>query len=376
LSDRAGQTALYSVDAAGSQRRLTSGYTVLGLAGVDEKLHVAFVTAAYPTRRDETVLMIPLRGGHPRPLAQGSGQHTFVMAENARNFVRADARFGVPPVLSIGSTLGGGLTHFAGSPKLPVANLGSYELLQIDSPDGKLDAWMIKPPDFDPAKRYPVVMYVYGGPAAPTTQDAWDGATYLYHQALAQRGFIVFSVDGPGSQIDSAAAVRRLYHSFGPASLAGQLAGVDYLRKLAYVDPSRLGIWGWSFGGFETTFALTHAPGTWKVGEAVAPVTDFRFYDTIYTERYMGKPQQEAAAYDASSSVAAAAHFAGRLLISHGTSDDNVHLANSVSVLQALLLKGKQVDFMVYPRKTHGISGIPQRRQLFTHMLEYWQEHL
>ncbi len=377
LSDREGQTALYAGDLrTQSIKQLTSGYAVLGLAGVDEKLHVAFVAAAYPTRRDRTVLLVPLRGGAPRPLAGGSGSHRFVMADNGRAFVRIDSAFGVPPVFSVGSTLGGGLTPLAGSATPPIQHLGSYELLQIGSAFGKLDAWMIKPPDFDPTKRYPVITYVYGGPAVPTTADEWSGADYWYHQALAQRGFIVFSVDGPGSQIDSNAAVRQLYHSLGPASLAGQLAGVDYLRKLPYVDAGRLGIWGWSFGGYETTFALTHAPGTWKVGEAVAPVTDWHFYDSIYTERYMGKPSRNAADYTASSSVAAAGDFGGRLLISHGTSDDNVHLANSVSLLQALLLAGKQVDFMVYPRKTHGIVGVPQRRQLFTHMLEYWQEHL
>jgi dipeptidyl-peptidase-4 len=377
LSDRDGQTALYVAGArTGVATRLTHGYAVSALAGVDEKLHVAFVEAHYPTRRDSTVLMIPLSGGIPRPLATGTGTHRFFMAPNARNFVRADSAFGVPPTYTIGSTLGGGLTPLVKSASLAGRSLGGYELMQIDSAFGKLDAWMIKPPDFDPAKQYPVIMYVYGGPASPTTADAWGGQTYLFHQALAQRGFIVFSVDGPGSQVDTAAAARRLYHRLGPASLAGQLAGVKYLQSLAFVDPERLGIWGWSFGGYETTYAMTHAPGTWKVGVAVAPVTDWMYYDTIYTERYMGTSLQNPTAYRESSSVDAAAAFEGRLLISHGTSDDNVHLANSVSFLQALLLADKQVDFMVYPRKTHGILGIPQRRHLFTHMLEYWQEHL
>ncbi len=377
LSDRDGQTALYIADTkAQTVQRLTHGYAVTNIAGVDEKLHVAFVTAAYPTRRDSTVLMIPLGGGRPRPLAGGHGAHDFFMAPNARDFVRADSTFGTPPVYSVGSTLGGGLVPLAAA-HLPAGRVfGSYTLSQVDTQFGKLDAWMIQPPNFNPAKQYPVIMYVYGGPAAPTTQDRWGGSTYLYHQALAQRGFVVFSIDGPGSQIDSAAAVRRLYHRLGPASLAGQLAGVQYLQSLPYIDPDRIGIWGWSFGGYETTYALTHSPGTWKVGVAVAPVTDWLYYDSIYTERYMGTSLQDPAAYRASSSIDGAANFTGRLLISHGTSDDNVHIANSVSFLQALLLKGKQVDFMVYPRKTHGISGLPQRRHLFNHMLDYWQEHL
>jgi dipeptidyl-peptidase-4 len=377
VSDRDGQASLY-IDDTRSRRikRLTRGYAVLGLAGVDDKLGVAFVAAAYPTRRDATVLMVPLGGGLPRPLARGAGTHTFFMAPNGRNFVRSDSAFGVPPKFSIGSTLGGALAAFAHSTSLATRGFGPCALFQIDSKFGKLDAWMIKPPNFDPGKAYPVIMYVYGGPAISTTADHWDGPTYLFHQALAQRGYIVFSVDGPGSQIDSAAAVRRLYHRLGPASLAGQLAGRDYLAKLSYVDPKRIGIWGWSFGGYATTYALTHAPRIWKVGIAVAPVTDWTYYDTIYTERYMGMPGPNAAEYRASSSVAGAAALEGRLLISHGTADDNVHIANSISLLQAFVLAGKQADFMVYPRKTHSISGVPARRHLFAHMLEYWRAHL
>jgi dipeptidyl-peptidase-4 len=377
LSDRDGQTALYIADTrSAAVKRLTRGYAVESIAAVDEPLHVAYVAAAYPTRRDSTVVMIPLAGGRPRPLASGSGRHAFVFAGNARNFVRSDSAFGVPPVDTIGSTLGGGLTPFTRSASLAGRDFGSYELGQIDSPFGKLDTWTIKPPNFNPAKQYPVVMYVYGGPATPTTDDSWGGAIYLFHQALAQRGYIVFSIDGPGSQIDSAAAVRRLYHRLGPASLAGQTAGAEYLKSLPYVDPDRIGIWGGSFGGYATTYAMTHAADIWKTGIAVAPVTDWIYYDTIYTERYMGRPLQNPQAYLESSVIAAAGAFQGRLLISQGTSDDNVHLANSISLLQALLLKGKQVDFMVYPRKAHGITGIAQRRHLFTHMLEYWQEHL
>ena len=265
---------------------------------------------------------------------------------------------------------------FAQAKSLTDRGFGSTELLSVDSKFGKLDAWMIKPPNFDPKKTYPVIMQVYGGPAAPTTNDSWGGDTYLYHQTLAQNGFIVFSIDGPGSQTDTTSAVRTLYHSLGPASLAGQLEGVNYLKTLPYVDSKRIGIWGWSFGGYETTYALTHAPGVWKVGVAVAPVTDWKYYDSIYTERYMGTPKENPAAYKESSVLDKAASLQGNLLISHGTSDDNVHMANTISLVQAFILSGKQIDMMVYPRKTHGISGIPQRRHLFTHMLEYWQAHL
>lgn len=376
ISDRDGASALYRGDVRSHQAvQLTRGLTVTALAGIDEQRHVAYVDAAFPSRRDSTVLMVPLAGGRAQPLARGHGTHVFSFAPNGRDFVRSDSAFGVPPAFAVGSTRSRSESAFVRT-SLAGRRFGRCALMQIDSQFGKLDAWMIKPPDFDPAKRYPVITYVYGGPAAPTTTDSWDGATYLFHQALAQRGFIVFSVDGPGSQIDSARAVRRLYHRLGPASLAGQLAGITYLRGQSYVDSTRIGLWGWSFGGYETAYALTHAPRLWKVGVAVAPVTDWRYYDTIYTERYMGTPQQNPAAYRESSVVARAAALGGRLLLLHGTADDNVHLANSVALVQAFVRSGKQVDFMVYPRKAHGISGIPQQRHLFNHMLEYWQAHL
>jgi dipeptidyl-peptidase-4 len=377
VSQQGGEDDMVSVDAAsGRTTKLTQGFHVDGIIALDEKLHVAYVRAAYPTRRDETALVVPLRGGQARALASGSGTHTFVMAHDARHFVRIDSSFDVPPTYTIGSTLHDADNVLRNSQSLANRGLVKTDLFQIDSPFGKLDAWMMKPPNFDPAKKYPVITYVYGGPATPTTGNAWGGPDYLFHQLLAQHGFIVFSVDGPGSQIDRKSGVAHMYHNLGPGSLAGQLAGAAYLKTLPYVDASRLGIWGWSFGGYETTYALTHAPGVWKVGVAVAPVTDWRFYDTIYTERYMGTPQQNPRAYDESAVMPKAGALRGSLLISHGTSDDNVHMANTISLLQAFVLAGKQVDFMVYPRKTHGISGIPQRRHLFTHMLDYWEAHL
>ena len=378
VSQRDGIWSLYRGDAQSpSVTRLTQGFTVESIAGVDEARGLAFLEAAWPTRRNQTLLAVPLGGGAPRSFSQvQTGSHAFRLAPNGRDFVRIDSSFDTPPTYAIGTTSGSATRPFATSKSVADLGFGKASLMQVDSKFGKLDATMIVPPDFDATKTYPVIMEVYGGPAAPTTRDGWDGETYLYHQALAQHGFIVFSIDGPGSQIDSVAALHRLYHNFGPGSLQGQLAGVDYLKTLAYVDPKRIGIWGWSFGGYETTYAMTHAPGVWKTGVAVAPVTDWKFYDSIYTERYMGTPQANAAAYTASSVIDRAGSLQGHLLISHGTSDDNVHLANTISLLQAFILKGKQVDMMVYPRKTHGISGIPQRRHLFTHMLQYWEQNL
>jgi dipeptidyl-peptidase-4 len=198
----------------------------------------------------------------------------------------------------------------------------------------------------------------------------------LYHQMPARKGFIVFSLDGPASQVDNSANVRLLYHNFGQGSLLGQRIAVEYLRSLPYVDASRIGIWGWSFGGYETTYALTHT-SLFKAGVAGAPVTDWHLYDSIYTERYMGRPQDDPNAYDTNSSALAAANLQGHLLIVHGTSDDNVHMANSITFLQNAIESDKtQVDFMAYPRQRHGFSQLADWRAVYQRMMDWWVEHL
>jgi len=316
-------------------------------------------------------------------LTPAPGSHSVSLAPGGALFVDTHSTLTDPPQTDLVATADRGVhaTLAARSESLR-HDLLPVEMLSVDSQYGPLDAIMIKPPSFDklrmtnPGYKFPVIVYVYGGPAAPTTANIFGDQRALYHQLLAQNGFIVFSIDGPASQVDSDANVRLLYHNFGPGSLMGQEIGARYLRSLPYVDPDRIGIWGWSFGGYETAYALTHSD-LFKAGAAVAPVTDWHYYDTIYTERYMGKPQDDLAAYDASSVLPAAAKLHGDLLISHGTSDDNVHMANTISLMQAFIEADRtNVDFMVYPRRTHSIAGIAQRRHLYGHMLQWWLKHL
>ncbi|MDQ2680294.1 MAG: DPP IV N-terminal domain-containing protein [Candidatus Eremiobacteraeota bacterium] len=376
LLEQGGTTSLYRMTNGGSTpQRLSGRYRVLAIEGVDEAHKRAFVSAAYPTRRDHSLLAIPLRGGALIEVTRSAGSHAISMSANTQYFIDTHSTFNQAPQVDLVAASGALRKTLAPEDRSLSAALLKTQPLEVDSQFGKLDAYIIKPPSFDPQKRYPVIIYVYGGPAAPTTSDSFGYQTGLYHQLLARAGYIVFSIDGPASQIDTSAAVRRLYHAFGPVSLAGQEEGVRYLKTLPYVDTSRLGIWGWSFGGYETTYAMTHTQ-LFKAGAAVAPVTDWHLYDSIYTERYMGLPLHNRAGYTASSVLPAAKNLYGKLLISHGTSDDNVHMANTIELLQQFVLHDKQVDFMVYPRKTHSISGVPQRRHLFEHMLNFWQQNL
>ena len=376
MLDRDGTNGLYLRDTAGNLRRLTGAYRADSLLGVDAESTTAYVTAGYPTRRDRSLLAVPLSGA-VQNLTPAPGTHNVWVAPRGAFFVDTHSTLNDPPQTDLLATANHSVEAvLAPRNETLRSQLPPVEMLSVQSQYGPLDATMIKPAGFDPSRKYPVIVYVYGGPAAPTTTNTFGGERALYHQLLAQNGFIVFSIDGPASQVDSDANVRLLYHNFGPGSLLGQEIGARYLRSLPYVDAGRIGIWGWSFGGYETAYALTHST-FFKAGAAVAPVTDWHYYDTIYTERYMGTPQGDLAAYNASSVLPAAANLHGDLLISHGTSDDNVHMSNTVSLLQAFIDADKtNIDFMVYPRRTHSIAGIAQRRHLYGHMLQWWLKHL
>jgi len=374
--ERDNAAGLYLRAHSGRLQRLNGPYRVDQLLGVDQKKGLAYVAAAYPTRRDRSLLAIPLKGGPPQNLTPSPGNHSVALSPAMDLFVDTHSTFNDPPQTDLVAP--SGVTRVTLAPRRDSlrAELLPVQMLSVDSSYGKLDAYMIRPPDFDAARKYPVIVYAYGGPELPTTTDSFGGARGLYHQLLARRGFIVFSIDGPGSQIDNDAHVRLLYHNFGPGSLLGQEIGVNYLRSLPYVDPSRIGIWGWSFGGYEAAYAMTHS-ALFKAGAAGAPVADWHLYDSIYTERYMGAPQDDARAYDESSVVNAAENLHGDLLLSHGTSDDNVHMANSITLLQAFIAAGKtRVDFMAYPRQKHGFTALEDLRRLYAQMLEWWSAHL
>jgi dipeptidyl-peptidase-4 len=375
LLDRGLTAGVFVRSATDRWKKISGDYRVFSILGVDEARAVAYVTAAYPTRRDRSLLALPLGGGTLQNLTPQAGSHAVALAPHGSRFVDTYSRLNEPYAVRIVDATGGGAVLATANATLQ-ASLLQTQMLSVPSKYGALDATMLKPAHFDPRKKYPVVVYVYGGPQAPTTADVFGGQTSLYHQLLARNGFIVFSIDGPASQVGSDAHERLELHAFGPASLAGQEVGARYLATLPYVDAKCIGIWGWSFGGYETAYAMTHSK-LFKAGAAVAPVTDWHLYDSIYTERYMGLPSENAKAYDDSSVLNAAARLNGPLLIQHGTADDNVHMANSISLMQRFIdAKKSDVWFYPYPRKTHSIAGLAQHRTLFERMLRFWKAEL
>jgi len=264
-----------------------------------------------------------------------------------------------------------------------VAELDEYrlsptEFLTVAADDGTpLQALMIKPPDFDPAKKYPVLINVYGGPHAQEVRNSWGGANHLWHEMMAEKGYIIFTLDNRGSFNHGHAFETPIYHQFGKIELQDQLSGVKYLKSLPYVDGSRIGIWGWSYGGYMTLYSLFNAPDVFKAGVSVAPVTDWTLYDTIYTERYMGLPQANAEGYKNSSPVNQARNLRAKLMLAHGTGDDNVHFANTSAVLNALIAEGKYPDrLMIFPGRGHPIGDREARVDLFNHITDFLLNNL
>jgi dipeptidyl-peptidase-4 len=261
--------------------------------------------------------------------------------------------------------------------KLKEYRLTSKTFLKIPNGQGTdLEAWIIRPPDFDPAKKYPVFMTVYGGPGHNTVENQWEGSNYLWYQMLAQKGYIVVSVDNRGTQFRGEEFKKSTYKQLGKLETEDQIAAAKYMAALPYVDASRIGIQGWSYGGYMSSLCITKGADIFKMAIAVAPVTNWRYYDSIYTERFMQTPQENGSGYDDNSPINHVSRLKGKYLLIHGTADDNVHFQNSVEMVNALVKANKQFDLFFYPDKNHGIYGGNTRLHLYNMMTNFIIENL
>ncbi len=234
---------------------------------------------------------------------------------------------------------------------------------------------MIKPPNFDASKKYPVLSFVYGGPHAPQVRNAWGGSRYMYHQMLAQKGYIIWICDPRAASGKGEKETWTAYKNLGVTEQLDIEDGVNFLKSQPYVDSNRIGIWGWSYGGYMTLFALTHSK-SFKVGVSVAPVTDYALYDSIYTERYMLTPQNNPEGYAKTDLNSKVKDLSGKLLLVHGIMDNNVHLQNTTKFVYQMQKAGKQFEFMAYPTQRHGISDPQQTYHLYTMMADFILKNL
>jgi dipeptidyl-peptidase-4 len=382
-SEKDGWNRAYLYDIQGKEISALSesGSDLTEVYGVDEKNGLFWYQAAWPNPMSRTVFSARLNGKGQKPLIKWTGHQdaqfsaTFSYALVTRSQANAPVQFELYSssgkllrVLENNSDLLSRLNEY---------NLSKKEFFKIPNGQGdSLNAWMIKPPDFNPTKKYPIFMTVYGGPGHNTVEDQWEGANYLWHNLLAQKGYIVVSVDNRGTQFRGEAFKKSTYMQLGRYETEDQMAAAKYLGTLNYVDASRIGIQGWSYGGYMSSLCITKGADLFKMAIAVAPVTNWRYYDSIYTERFMQLPQNNAAGYDDNSPINHVARLKGKYLLVHGTADDNVHFQNSVEMVNALVKANKQFDVFFYPDKNHGIYGGNTRLHLYTMMTDYIVKNL
>jgi dipeptidyl-peptidase-4 len=263
-----------------------------------------------------------------------------------------------------------------------LARLNNYaisqkEFFQFNTAQNQtLNGWMIKPVGFDPQQKYPVLMFVYGGPGSQEVKDSWAGKNYFWFQHLAQKGYMVVCIDNTGTGGRGAAFRQKTYAKLGKLEIQDQIEGAKYIGSLPYVDKNRIGMFGWSYGGYMSSLAMTIGADYFKAGIAVAPVTNWRFYDTIYTERYMKTPQENASGYDDNSPVNHVEKLKGKYLLVHGTGDDNVHVQNSIVMQEALIEANKQFELFYYPNRNHSIYGGNTRTHLYQLMTDFLDRNL
>ena len=357
-------------------RQLESGdYEVIAVNGVDEASGIVFFTANKGDPRQEKVFSVKLDGSGMQSISPEEGNYTASFAGDGKHYVETYSATLKPPRILL-CVPGGNCYRIWESHSIAEYGFIAPQPLEFKADDGTvLYGYLILPRSVDPSQKIPLIVHIYGGPAEQIVQNAWGGTNALFHQILANEGYAVFSVDNRGTpnRGKKFSAATRL--QFGGIELKDQLTALDQLYpQFPQLDPARTAIWGWSNGGSMTLYALTHSD-RFKAGISIAPVTNWRDYDSIYTERYLGLPKDNPSAYD-NSIVSAAANLHGSLLLAHGTSDDNVHFQNTIQMTDQLIKAGKQFQLMVYPDKTHGIAGGGTRTQLFHMMEDFWNEEL
>ncbi len=385
-SERDGWRHLYLYRRDGSlERRLTGGeWEVTGLAGVDDDSDRVYFTAATDGPLGRAVMSVDFRGRVEPFLTAPRGSYDAEFSPDFEYVVHSYSTIERPPVITLARVRGREARtvrvledNAELAARLEASGLGTPEFIELAAADGTpLHAYIIKPADFDERGSYGLLMYVYGGPGSQTVTDRWAGSRYVWHQYLAQRGVLVASVDNRGTGGRGRQFKKQTYLELGQLETDDQLAAHAQLAALPYVDAGRVGIWGWSYGGYMTLMTTLRSRGAIAAGVSVAPVTDWKLYDTIYTERFMRTPRENPEGYERGAPLTYAAELESPLLIVHGTGDDNVHSQNTTLMVEALESAGKQFEMRLYPNKRHGIAGGPTRVNLFGLITEFVMEHL
>jgi dipeptidyl-peptidase-4 len=395
-SDRSGWRQFYLYDRAGRVVRAVTpaGADYLELAGVDSVARVGYFTAAAPTPVERTVFRCSLAPGASSAsgaaggdaactrVTPQAGAYAMDVAPGARYAIVAHSRLGQPATVTLAElpslrTVRTLADNRAVRERVAALAVGAPQLVKVPMPDGTvLDAYRIVPASFDSTRRHPVLMYVYGGPAAPQVTDSWGGTRYLWHQYMAQQGYVVMVVDNRGAAWRGTRFRKLTQYQLGVQESQDQMDAARWIGRQPWGDPARIGIWGWSYGGFTTAMTLARGGDLFKAGIAVAPVVDWRYYDSIYTERFMWTPQENAEGYRKGSVLTYLPGLTARLLLVHGTGDDNVHAQNATVLADALQSANKPFTMLLYPNRTHSISGGTTQLHLFGSLSRFVLENL
>ncbi len=388
-SEKDGYNHIYLYSMTGKLvRQLTKGsWDVTKVYGYDAKKKRVFYQSAQSSPLNRDIYYVTLKGKKVK-ISSREGTNSAQFSSDFRYYVNTFSDANTPPYISVHNSSGKELRVLQDNSDfvkmMNEYNLSKQTFFTISSPEFKLpdstivtlNAWMIKPPDFDSTKRYPLLMYVYGGPGAQTVNNAWSWSNYFWFQMLAEKGIVVVSVDNRGTGARGQLFKKMTYLQLGKYEIADQIESAKILGKYNYIDSSRIAMFGWSYGGFMSTLAITKGADVFNTAIAVAPVTNWRYYDNIYTERYMRKPQDNPDGYDKNSPINFTDKIKGNYLLCFGSADDNVHPQNSMDLITALVKSNKQFDMMVYPNKNHGIYGGNTRYHLYKKMTDFLIEHL
>ena len=377
-SEKNGFNHLYLYDLKGKLiNQITKGnWDLTSFYGLNEKENTLYFQAAAVNAMQREIYSIGINGKGMKQLSKSVGTNNATFSSNCAYYINFYSNANTPNFISLHDQTGLQMrvleTNEKLNNKLNEFALSKKEFLTIPTENNTLlNAWMIKPVDFDAKKKYPVFMFLYGGPGSQQVTDAWGSANYLWYQMLAAKGYIVVCVDNRGTGARGAAFKKCTFLQLGKLEIADQINAAKWLGAQSYVDASRIGIQGWSFGGYMSALAITKGADFFKMAIAVAPVTNWKYYDSIYTERYLHTPKENSAGFEENSPINYVDKIKGKFLIIHGTADDNVHFQNAADMVSAMIKANKKFESAYYPNKNHSIAGGNTRLHLYNLMTDF-----
>lgn len=383
-SEKDGFNHIYHYDKSGKlKNQVTEGaWEVTNYYGLDEKNQTIFYQSVENGSINRDVYSVGLNGKNKKRLSDKAGTNAATFSPNFEFYINSFSSATVPPVYTLNNSKTGKSIQSIKdnetlSARLKMFDLPTKEFSEITTEKGhKLNSWMIKPKDFDASKKYPVLMFQYSGPGSQEVANSWLDTNDMWYMMLSQQGYIVVCVDGRGTGFKGSDFKKVTYKDLGKLEVEDQIDAAKVLGNYNYIDKNRIGIWGWSYGGFMSSNCILKGNDVFKMAIAVAPVTNWRFYDSVYTERFLQTPQENAAGYDENSPINHVEKLKGKYLLIHGTADDNVHVQNTMLMIEALVQANKQFDWAIYPDKNHGIYGGKTRLQLYTKMTNFIKDNL